>query len=387
MRLLDIIKLKHLYEAQDHDFGDNFNSLNLRRKDVQFSKTMLTDKHVQYIINEVSKVTNIPKADIEKKIDEDIKGIEEMRKYAPILYSTMAENAIEDSVFKLMRTHKVRIQGAPTLSERMFRKLVAYIKSQHNHFYNLKDVRTNKSLIEAIIFVPNEDFPQHNDVDTAAAMQNGTFIFNKAFCQALIDFAAIKGVRADDPKYQSNGGEIPDCYCYIEFLIIHEYMHYTNADWDLQKMYKIPNKLCNWVGDFRNNYELVKGGLPQLPMGLFSKDINYDQQVTFQEMIEIVKSEFDKLPKPLQAKVENWFAEKGDKHSDDDPEEDDGEIEEVEDEDEEDAIHPGSLVRTADGNLGIVTAVDINTKKVTVRDLTPEEAVIVKTVMSNMKKG
>jgi hypothetical protein len=143
----------------------------------------------------------------------------------------------------------------------------------------------------------SRDIAHH--IDTAAATPSGDFYFNVKFMQKLMDFAFLKKVKPKGMKYVCNGGKIPDEYCYIEFLIMHEYLHYMEEDFYYQHI--IPGAkptLINWVGDFRSNYLLVKSGYEQLPMGLFSDHINFDRQPTYSEMYKTVQDEFAKFPPP-----------------------------------------------------------------------------------------
>jgi hypothetical protein len=58
--------------------------------------------------------------------------------------------------------------------------------------------------------------------------------------------------------------------------------------------------------DFRSNYMLVKSGYEQLPIGLFSDDLNFDRELTssYPKLIKVLDEELKKLPKDLQAWVE-----------------------------------------------------------------------------------
>jgi hypothetical protein len=143
----------------------------------------------------------------------------------------------------------------------------------------------------------DESTPSHyRNVDTAAASPSGDFIFSVHFCQKLLDYAHLKELKPMGKKYVSNGGDIPDEYAYIEFLIMHEAFHYAHEDFYYQDI--IPdakNKIINWVGDFRSNYLLVKSGYAQLPMGLYSDEINYDRQKTYRQMYDKVHEEMKKM--------------------------------------------------------------------------------------------
>lgn len=285
---------------------------------VQFSKTKLTDKHVDHIINEVSKLTGAPKQTITDGILARIAPIQQYKAITPILYSTIAENSIEQESFRLLEKYGVKHPDTGKFSLRTFHKLVDYIKAEHSEFFPLRDIQSNRGLKEVYKFVGENGSPEDNknyaSVKTAAAQRNGVFIFNEKFMQDLMEFAKIKGIRPKGKKYQSNGGPIPDVYAYIEFLIIHEYMHYTQADWDLSDIYKIPDDISNWAGDFRNNYTLVKHGLEQLPVGLFSSHINYDRQNTFEEMANIVRDEMAKLDQQQKQDLKERLDKMGDDH-------------------------------------------------------------------------
>jgi hypothetical protein len=113
--------------------------------------------------------------------------------------------------------------------------------------------------------------------------------------QQLINFAWLKNVKPKGKKYQANGGEIPDYYAPIEFLILHEILHLVQADNYYQKKYKANHKIINYVGDFRSNYELVKvlGKEHQLPIGLYSDFVNYDRQSSYKEMYDLVKKSLE----------------------------------------------------------------------------------------------
>jgi hypothetical protein len=114
-----------------------------------------------------------------------------------------------------------------------------------------------------------------------------------------LDWAFLKGIKPKQIKYQNNGGKIPPEYAYIEFLLMHEYLHYSEADFYYHRIIpKANSKIINYVGDFRSNYLLVKSGYEQLPMGLFNDKINYDRQKTYREMYDVVKGEFDKMKEP-----------------------------------------------------------------------------------------
>lgn len=288
---------------------------------IKFSKTTLNDPHVKKVIDHVSKATGVPESKIIDDIKSEEKKYQDIEKKAPILYGTIVQNIIESECFKLLKKLEAhqRIEGAPEFRASIFLQLVRLIKSEHDQFFPLRNFIDHKYLKnERIILIPSDkkEDAHLNSVDTAAATPKGEFAFNVKFMQELIDFAYIKGLKGKGKKWKSNGGTIPDEYVYIEFLIIHEFMHFTYADFHYHKILKVSNKIINWVGDFRTNYLLVKSGYHQLPMGLFNDDINYDRQKSYKEMVDIVKKEFEKLNDDEQKKVSEKIDGMGDEHGD-----------------------------------------------------------------------
>jgi predicted metal-dependent peptidase len=283
--------------------------------EVNFSKTSFDDAHVKQIISEVAKKLKVSEAQVISDIEAELKKFDSVAKKSPILYQTIEQNIIEKYVFDLVEKHKVSSK-APRFSLIMFNDLMKYIKIEHDQFFPLRNFIDSKHLYKpVIILVPNPRYPEYENVDTAAATPNGHFIFNVPFMQQLMDYANIKGVQPKGKKYSNNGGPIPAEYAYIEFLIIHEFMHYTYADFYYQDQLKADGEIINWVGDFRTNYLLVKSGFEQLPIGLFNDHINYDRQKTYKEMYEIVKAEFEKLNKNEKQQVSDILNDLGDDHS------------------------------------------------------------------------
>ena len=291
---------------------------NKRREfgEVKFSSTSLDDPHVKKIIDEIVSKHGIKREELIKGVEDRIKEFDDIAKKSPILYDTIKKNIVEQEIFDLMEKHKVA-DTAPRFDVKIFSKLLRFIKIEHDQFFPLRNFIDHKYLYNPVVVLVPSNKPEHkkfNDVDTAAATPTGEFIFCKPFMQKLIDYAHLKGITPKGKKYVGNGGEIPDEYAYIEFLIIHEFMHYTYADFHYQKKLKANPKIINWVGDFRTNYLLVKSGFEQLPIGLFSDHVNYDRQKSYKEMYDIVKSEFDKLSKDQQEKVQQAMDGMGDDH-------------------------------------------------------------------------
>lgn len=298
--------------------------------EVVFSKGKFEDVFIKKALERISEETNIPIDKLKQSINKQIKKYENLAKKSPILFNTIALNIIEDTTFNMFHENKVKTTTGSKFDKRVFARLWDLIRVQYSEFFPLTDFVTNVSIHSPVVmYVPDLLNPTYNKggsnyVDTAAASPKGEFIFNIHFMQSLIYYADLKGVKPEGKKYVSNGGEIPDDYVYIEFLILHELMHYTRGDFHYHKLLKANGKLINWVGDFRSNYDLVKSGYDQLPMGLFSDLVNSDRQKTYEEMYNLVKKEFDKLDEKDKKEFMDSLSDKTDNHMNDDGEQGDG---------------------------------------------------------------
>jgi predicted metal-dependent peptidase len=278
--------------------NEAFESRIVQKGTIQFKNHKISDPHIQDTINLIAKTLNVQPTDIVKEIEGKIEEFQKIADLAPILYGTIVKNIVEDEVFKKMQEAKPLIEDAPKFDASVFWRLIRLIKADHDQFLPLRSFLNPKRLYQPVILLtPDPKRPDLDSISTAAASPKGEFYFNVDFMQDLINFAHVKGLKPKGLKYVSNGGKIPNEYGWIEFLIMHEFLHYVYDDFHYQKI--IPNanhKIINWVGDFRSNYLLVKSGYEQLPIGLFNDDINYDRQRTYQEMYDLVKSELEKLP-------------------------------------------------------------------------------------------
>ena len=310
---------------------EEFENKKKEESEVKFSKSTEQDPHILKIAGVIANARQITVQEVFAEIQEKMAKFHQMKTKAPILYGTIADNIVEDSLFSSFWELDIDIPGAPQFSKIDFKTLRECIRAEHNRFFPLRNV-FEKRRHENPKYLFTDDpgdpsFDTHNpkknkkgsgmyaSVTTACATPDGTFVFNIPFMQKLLDWGYLKDVKPTGKKYVCNGGvtrfingkqqhvELPNEYCYIEFLLMHEYLHYSEGDFYYQKV--IPNanpKIINFVGDFRSNYLLVKSGYEQLPMGLFNDKINYDRQFTYREMYDLVKSEFDKFPKEKEQK-------------------------------------------------------------------------------------
>lgn len=333
--------------------------------EVKLLKTTMQDAHVKRIMQHVTGGDPDKQKALEEAIEKRIKKLDCVAKVSPILYEAALDNIIETVLFdKFWAKSPKKLKGklppgvpadtalpdgatvdkdgnvelivdrpkeapdvatAPKFNTATFNKLIDKIRAESRSFFPLRNM-VDFHIIHHPAFTVigdglNEKLEKrYGHIDTAAATADGTFLFNVKFCQALLDFAHLKGIKASatryGKKYVSQGGKIPDEWEYIEFLIRHEIMHYTYSDFHYQNVIPDANaKLINWVGDFRSNHRLVHQGFNQLPMGLFSSYINFHKQASYQEMYNLVKSEFDKLKGECQEELGDELDGQTDDHS------------------------------------------------------------------------
>jgi hypothetical protein len=290
-----------------------FEQRKFKEGEVKFSKSTFQDPFVIKVLDVLAGIRQVPVSQIIEEINAEIVKFNKIKDLCPTLHGTIADNIIESELFKqYWKLETPPLQGAPKFSKVTFFSLVNAIRGEHNRFLPLRNfVEKRRHANPAYKFTqdptdPNGDDPMYKGVDTACATLTGEFVFSIKFCQKLIDWAHLKGIKPKGKKYASNGGvkvngrviPIPDEYAYLEFLIMHEYLHYSEGDFYYQKIIPDANmKIINYVGDFRSNYLLVKSGYEQLPIGLFNDKINYDRQKEYIEMYNLIKDEMDKLPK------------------------------------------------------------------------------------------
>lgn len=283
---------------------------------VKFRQSAITDPHIQEIIKHTAEKTGVPVADIVTKMQQNIAKVVDLKKYSPVLYDTIAQAMADSAAFDLIE-HSKRLQSAnhQKFNLKIFYDLIEMVEFEHDQFFPLRAPgETNYIFHIDPILVPGNTDPKlekmYASVGTAAATAGGHFIFNKNFMQKLMDYAQVEGLKPQGKKYQSNGGTIPDCYAYIEFLIMHELLHYTYGDFAHGKrLNQYSHAVHNWASDFRSNYMLVKNGYDQLPIGLFSDSINYDRQGSYDAMVKLVHDELAKLPKDKQEQAEKAMSD------------------------------------------------------------------------------
>lgn len=288
-----------------------------RRKEgqISFPTSSIDDPHIKKAIQEVANQTKSSPKDVTAAVQKKLDELNGMATDSPILYETINKNAAEQAIFEIFWKADIKPKGAPEFDNIVFKRLINQLRVDYDEFFPLRSYIDKRKLITPVIRLLEEGDKRAEEIPTAAATPSGEFLFNKKFMQSLMNYSFLKGVKPGGNKFKNNGGKFPDEYAWIEFIIMHEFMHYSNDDFYYQRI--IPNAnptIINWVGDFRTNYQLVKSGFEALPIGLFNDKINYDRQREYVEMYDLVKGEFDRLKPEDQKLMEQILKEMADDH-------------------------------------------------------------------------
>jgi len=179
-------------------------------------------------------------------------------------------------------------------------KLLKYIYAESDGikgFFPLKDPVSGKNIYPSIHIVPYSEIdgktPQRFKMcTTAMATVNAEIVFNKSFCKALIRYGRATKITSSSSALVSNGGNIPDEYAYIQFLIMHELLHFKQGDIFYGKHMGLDNAPQNIAADLIINHNLVQAGYEQLPIGIFNSKLNGDNY-SMHELYEIAKRDID----------------------------------------------------------------------------------------------
>jgi hypothetical protein len=282
---------------------------------VPFRRLGINDPELQNLINHVSTVTGVPAADIVKEMEEDVRKLEDVKKYSQRLYDAIAINSVESAAFNQIKKSS-KLQQAPTENKKfkpsLFYDLINLVKKENPGFFPLSspdpdDPRRLFKFNPVIVPTTDKKLQKYNSIGTAAVTPEGVFIFNIEFMEHLLMYAEVTGLQPAGKKYESNGGPFPNGYAYIEFLIMHEILHYVKGDFLTgRKNPQYSSTVHNYASDYRSNYQLVKSGYTQIPVGLFSDDFNFDREDTrnYRRLVKAVYEELKKIPKQLRAWVE-----------------------------------------------------------------------------------
>lgn len=304
---MDEILKKYLMEA-GLDYSHN------KLGETKFTTTTGSEPYIQDIIKQYATAAKITVPAAEKIFkDASDKAISKMVK-SPKMNGTMMQNIAESIAFDMLKA--IPMEDIK-FEKRVFQEIFQEVKSEVPEFYPLTNGFEPKRIEASIYYSPDKLYPEFNSIDTAACTPDAKLIFNVPFMRELVKFATLKGVKASSlhlhgKKYESQGGDIPDAYVYCEFVLLHEIMHYGNGDFYFEKAFNLNGNIVNYVGDFITNYNLVKSGYAQLPIGLFNDEINYDRYNSYQQMYNVVEDELNKLSPEDQKNMMDQLDDMGD---------------------------------------------------------------------------
>lgn len=285
---------------------------------VQLRESSLDSPHIKKAIDYLKNY--IPIGEIKAAIKKEEKLLRELADTAPMMHNAMLANAAETAIFSLMEDnpdipYQREVDGKikkPTrvhalVMEQVMDKVVT---ENSGNLIPLRDAISRKIIVGGVDFalVPNSEVydpkkDQGADTKTACCNDKAFVFVNKNFAQQLVNYAWLteykpkgKGYRSTSPNSPTGfGGALPDDLCFLEFLMAHEVNHFAYGDHYYKHYYKkVDHDTLNRAADYRINYELVKNGYDQLPMGLFSNEINFND-MSFDDMVEAVLEEKKKL--------------------------------------------------------------------------------------------
>jgi len=296
--------------------------LRSEKGEVVFRTSKVDDPHILNAIKKISQDTGVPMDDMLASLKVENEMTEKLGEYSKILHDIAIKNVGEHALWNIVDTIPSEKLNS-SFDETTFIMLCQEIQQREKGFFPLKSVdkKLHKKLISQLhpILIPSsfKQYQQYNDqITTAAVSSDGNFFFNVPFMQKLVYFGDVIDVKPTRPIYVSNGGNIPDSYCFIEFLIMHELCHFIFGDISDSSRYKqYEHRLHNIAQDFRINFELTKLGFTPLPLGMFSDELNADRFENYLKLLRAVKEEIDKLPPWLQT----WFEETNSPDQHDDP--------------------------------------------------------------------
>ena len=295
----------------------------------QFAKSIVKNVHAQFedvdlsapYVKKIIKREAKERGKTVKEITEDLQQRLDIQ-MSHMEHANERQNAVnkKNMIESILFDYITPSDKVPKVTLKELKEMIKWVRVSNPAFFKLRDPITGKKVKVSIHVTPAPKFIKQPEwmkqVGTAAATANGELIFNVAFCKQLIQYAHMKGVKPAGGMYESNGGNIPDAYAYIEFLILHEIYHIVHADhfygsvdlanlmmrdgparwpkllqsagWSgdistkrgrktLRRAARRANgKIQNYIGDYITNYELKKKGYAQLPIGLFASEYNYD---------------------------------------------------------------------------------------------------------------
>lgn len=316
--------MKYTKRLSDQNYKEIFEQMAYGSEKVTLETSDINDPDIQRIIKLYADTNNIPMKDAVQHVQDEIDQQIAYLSKAKEVNKNAIDNAPASAAFQLMEKidlesidwKTIGIEEDDLLDGDVFFDLTEALIKENPTFFPLRNPFENKS-IKPFFYIAPDDLFRMNDAAleqysqgdfTAFCTPTAQIVFNRKFSERMCLYSLLSDKKPKSKKYVSNGGNIPDHYEFIEFIIAHELLHYTAGDhFYTKKMVKkiiekhpgvtqgLAHKILNYVGDYINNWTLLKSGYSQLPIGLFSEDLNYDKMETYEDVIEAVVEQFSQM--------------------------------------------------------------------------------------------
>jgi len=221
-----------MFRESEKLFRDYISNLKLQEavlppEEIEWNNADLNTPFIKSIIQDYAAEKNISIIDAEKEVQDKIEEATTFLEETPKMSVTALKGVTEQVIFDFIPD----VSGEEFTLKNL-KKMFTYIEGTYARYFPLRDGDTGKIMTPSIHITPSL-IPQPDwmtSVKTAAASAEADIIFYKPFAQKLIYYARKKGVQGTASFYESQGGDIPDSYVYIEFLIRHELGHVTRGD-------------------------------------------------------------------------------------------------------------------------------------------------------------
>jgi len=201
----------------------------------------IDDDNIVGAMRVYANATGTPFAEVKRKVEQGIAETQAAT-VGSKNHKNVYDNAAASEVFSLLETIPVAdmdlsgygITDTDDLLDRdYFFDLTQYVLGENSQFFPLKNPFESRSVKPYFYIYPDHEFLMKSPSLKAAAAQCKTafcttkaeMVFSRPFTESLAVNALVAGIKPDSKKYVNQGGPIPDHYCYLEFVIMHELLH------------------------------------------------------------------------------------------------------------------------------------------------------------------
>ena len=299
------MKFPFIAEAELSKSDNSLSHTRINAGVVKFAKTSLQDEYIRNGIKICAEWFGVDETVVEAHIAKRVNDVKQYMSGSPKLFAQIADNQVESALFQIFWDYQIPVPGAFSIKTHTvaFKRFTMMIVNSLRMRFGLdkdKGYLKQRPLKSPGIFhysrLEGPEFKEGETVSTAYCKgTTGSYHFDIEFSQALLNFGKLKGIKPFGKIFKNRGGIVPDEFGYLETVIFHEFMHYYHDDTEYYNIKQgCVHKIMNWASDFRSNYLLTKSGFMQLPIGLYSDEINFDRQYSLDEMYETVKAELEK---------------------------------------------------------------------------------------------